>query len=53
MRSTFAVACTLAGYGLDEEAIEAVMRYRFKPALKAGFEPVPVILSIEINFRLY
>ncbi len=41
------------GYGLDEKALEAVTHYRFKPALKAGFEPVPVILAIEVNFRLY
>lgn len=41
------------GYGLDEESLVAVAHYRFKPALKAGFEPVPVILTIEVNFRLY
>jgi TonB family protein len=41
------------GYGLDENAIAAVHHYRFKPALKGGFEPVPVMLAIEVNFRLY
>lgn len=41
------------GYGLDENALAAAQRYRFKPALKDGFEPVPVTISIEVNFRLY
>jgi TonB family protein len=41
------------GYGLDENALAAAQRYRFKPALKGGFEPVPVTIAIEVNFRLY
>ncbi len=40
------------GMGLDEKALEAVRRYRFKPALKNG-KPVPAIMTIEVNFRLY
>jgi hypothetical protein len=40
------------GYGLSEKAIEAVSRYRFKPAMKNG-EPVPVMVNVEVNFRLY
>jgi TonB family protein len=40
------------GMGLDEKAIEAISQYRFKPALKDGV-PVPVRLSVEVNFRLY
>jgi TonB family protein len=40
------------GMGLDEKAIEAVLKYRFKPAMKNGV-PVPVKINIEINFRLY
>lgn len=40
------------GKGLDEEAIKAVMQYRFKPALKNGSEPVPVMVTIAVNFRL-
>jgi protein TonB len=40
------------GMGLDEKAIEAVMKYRFHPAMKEG-KPVAVPINIEINFRLY
>ena len=42
----------LLGQGLDDSAIQAVMRYRFKPALKDGSRPVPVRITIEVNFRL-
>lgn len=40
------------GYGLSEKAIEAAMKYRFKPAMKDG-KPVPVKVNIEVYFRLY
>ena len=40
------------GYGLDEKAVEAVHKYRFKPAMKNGV-PVPVMLAVEINFQLF
>jgi TonB family protein len=40
------------GMGLDEKAIEAVQRYRFKPGMKNG-HPVPVRITVEVNFRLY
>jgi TonB family protein len=39
------------GYGLDDQALIAVRRYRFKPAMKNGM-PVAVMLSVEVNFRL-
>jgi TonB family protein len=39
-------------YGLTENAIDAVRRYRFKPAMKDGV-PVPVEVHLEVNFRLY
>ena len=41
------------GMGLDEKAMEAVRQYKFKPAMKDGKTPVPVELTIEVNFRLY
>jgi len=41
------------GMGLDEKALEAVRKYKFKPAMKDGRSPVPVLMSIEVNFRLY
>ncbi|MFZ1085390.1 MAG: TonB family protein [Terracidiphilus sp.] len=40
------------GMGLDEKAIEAVMKYKFHPAMREG-KPVAVPVNIEINFRLY
>lgn len=40
------------GYGLDESALAAVRKYRFKPAMKDG-HPVAVQMAIEVNFRLY
>ena len=41
------------GMGLDEKALEAVRKYRFKPAMKDGKTPVPVMITVEVNFRLY
>lgn len=39
------------GLGLDEMAIESASKWRFAPATKNG-APVPVIATIEVNFRL-
>jgi len=40
------------GLGLDEKAVEAVMKYRFKPAMKDG-KPVASYVTVEIDFHLY
>lgn len=40
------------GMGLDEKALEAVRRYRFKPATKDG-RPVPVRITVEVDFRMF
>ncbi len=40
------------GYGLDEEAIRCVQRWKFKPAEKDG-QPVPVGIAVEVDFHLY
>lgn len=40
------------GYGLDEKAVEAARRWKFKPALKDG-EPIEKEIAAEVSFRLY
>lgn len=39
------------GMGLDEKAIEAVEKWKFKPGMKSG-QAVNVRATIEVNFRL-
>lgn len=38
--------------GLDQNAIKAVKKYQFKPAMLKD-KPVPVPISIKVNFLLY
>lgn len=40
------------GYGLDEQALDSVRQYEFKPATKDGV-PVAVRITVEVSFRLY
>jgi len=37
---------------MDQTALEAVNGYRFKPALRSRLEPVPVMITVEMNIRL-
>jgi TonB family protein len=39
------------GMGLDEAAIVGVQRWHFQPATRNG-QPVPVMVNVEVNFRL-
>uniref|UniRef100_E6QMF1 TonB-like protein n=1 Tax=mine drainage metagenome TaxID=410659 RepID=E6QMF1_9ZZZZ len=42
------------GMGLDEKAMEAVRQYKFKPAFNKQLgKPVPVMMDVEVNFRLF
>jgi protein TonB len=40
------------GLGLDEKAMEAVRRYKFKPAMENG-HPVVVEMNVEVNFQIF
>ena len=41
------------GYGLDEQAFNAIKSWKFKPATDDNGNPIPVIVPIEVTFRLY
>jgi len=40
------------GRGLDQKAVEAVQKYRFKPAMYEG-HAVPVEVDIQVEFKIY
>jgi len=40
------------GFGLDENAVEAIRKASFSPAMKDG-KPVPVMLDLVVQFRIY
>jgi TonB family protein len=37
---------------LDQNAVDAVKRWKFKPAMRDG-KPVAALTSVEVDFRLY
>jgi hypothetical protein len=40
------------GFGLDENAVDAIRKATFQPAIKDG-KPVPVMLDLNIQFRIF
>ncbi len=40
------------GYGLNEKALEAVSKYRFKPGIYDG-QPISVPVIIAVNFQIF
>ncbi len=40
------------GFGLDEQAVAAVKRWRFQPGLDANGTPMAVATTVEVNFSL-
>jgi TonB family protein len=40
------------GFGLDENAVEAIRKASFEPAIKDG-KPVPVLVDLYVSFRIY
>ncbi len=38
-------------FGLDQKAVEAVKRWRFRPGMRMG-KAVPVLVNIELTFTL-
>ncbi len=43
----------LLGYGLDEQAFETIKKWKFRPATREDGIPVPVIVPVEVSFRLF
>jgi TonB family protein len=44
------VATKPLGYGLDENAIAAVQKWKFDPAVRDG-KPIPTRMAVEVGFR--
>ena len=40
------------GFGLDENAVEAIRKATFEPAIKDG-KPVAVMINLNVSFRIY
>ena len=45
------IRCKPTGLGFEESAIEAVKKWRYKPAMKDG-KPVPVYFTVILDFSL-
>lgn len=43
----------MLGYGLDEQAYKTIKQWKCKPALDKEGNAVPVLVPIEVSFRLY
>ena len=43
----------MLGYGLDEQAFNAIKRWRFKPATLPDGTPVACLIPIEVTFHLF
>lgn len=51
-RATDIIVVKTVDAGLAQNAVEAVSKWRFEPALRADGEPVPVRVPLEVTFRL-
>jgi len=40
-------------YGLDQEAMKAARLWLFRPARDRDNRPVPIIITLELEFRLH
>ena len=45
-------AARAAADGMNQNAVNAVKQYKFKPAMQDG-KPVPVELNVEVNFQIF
>jgi len=43
----------LLGYGLDQQAFNAIKKWKFKPPTREDGTPVPIIVPVEVTFRLF
>ena len=43
----------LLGYGLDEQAFNAILNWRFSPGVDTDGKPIAVAVRIEVTFQLY
>jgi TonB family protein len=41
------------GYGLDEEAVKAVKKWRFRPLMGPDGQPIKLVATIQVRFQLF